>query len=109
MTIKTLPLGVMSLALAGAGAVGYSLAPEKIWLAALLEGAALLCILISFIAHFRGLKAFSARRSTRVGANSLLMILLFVGILVIVNFLAARHSIRWDLSEIGRASCRERV
>ena len=34
-----------------------------------------------------------------MGANSLLMILLFVGILAIVNFLAARHSIRWDLSE----------
>jgi ABC-type uncharacterized transport system involved in gliding motility auxiliary subunit len=99
MTLKTLPLGVIGLALAAAGAVAYSLVPEKLWLTGLLEGAALLCFLISVIAHFSGLKAFSARRSTRVGANSLLMILLFVGILVIVNFLAARHSIRWDLSE----------
>ncbi|TKB94881.1 MAG: hypothetical protein E8D41_02910 [Nitrospira sp.] len=99
MTLKTLPLGVIGLALAAAGAVAYSLVPEKLWLTGLLEGAALLCFLISVIAHFSGLKAFSARRSTRAGANSLLMILLFVGILVIVNFLAARHSIRWDLSE----------
>ena len=34
-----------------------------------------------------------------MGANSLLMILLFVSILAVINFLAARHSIRWDLSE----------
>ena len=64
-----------------------------------LEGSALLCLIIFFIVHFSGLKAFSTRRSTRMGANSLLMVLLFVGILAIVNFLAARHSIRWDLSE----------
>lgn len=78
MNLKTLPLGVIGLALAVAGAVGYSLVPEKLWLAGLLEGAALLCLLVYFIAHFSGLKAFSARRSTRVGANSLLMILLFI-------------------------------
>ena len=99
MNLKTIPLGVIGVALAAAGAIGYSLVPEKLWLVGLLEGAALLCLIIFVVVHFSGLKAFSARRSTRVGANSLLMILLFVGILVIVNFLAARHSIRWDLSE----------
>ena len=34
-----------------------------------------------------------------MGANSILMAVLFLGILGIVNFLAARHSIRWDFSE----------
>ncbi len=99
MNMKTIPLGVIGMALALAGAVGYSLAPEKLWLMTLMEGAALLCLLLFAIVHFSRLKAFSTRRSTRMGANSLLMILLFVGILAIVNFLAARHSIRWDLSE----------
>ena len=99
MNMKTIPLGVISMALALAGAVGYSLAPEKLWLVTLMEGAALLCLLLFAIVHFSRLKAFSTRRSTRMGANSLLIILLFVGILAIVNFLAARHSIRWDLSE----------
>lgn len=97
--MKTIPLGVIGMALALAGAVGYSLAPEKLWLVTLMEGAALLCLLLFAIVHFSRLKAFSTRRSTRMGANSLLIILLFVGILAIVNFLAARHSIRWDLSE----------
>ncbi|MCG3768435.1 MAG: GldG family protein [Nitrospiraceae bacterium] len=97
--MKTIPLGVVGMALALAGAVGYSLAPTKLWLVTLTEGTALLCLLLFAIVHFSQLKAFSSRRSTRMGANSLLMILLFVSILAIVNFLAARHSIRWDLSE----------
>jgi ABC-type uncharacterized transport system involved in gliding motility auxiliary subunit len=99
MNLRTFPLGVIGMALAVAGAVGYSFAPENLWLVYSLEGSALLCLSIYVVAHFSGLKAFSARRSTRIGANSLLMILLFIGILAIVNFLAARHSIRWDLSE----------
>ena len=99
MNLKTTPLGVIGVALAVAGAVGYSLAPEKLWLVALTEGLALLCLILFFVVHFSGLKAFSTRRSTRMGANSLLMIFLFISILAVVNFLAARHSIRWDLSE----------
>ncbi|MFI5223386.1 MAG: Gldg family protein, partial [Nitrospirales bacterium] len=99
MNPKTIPFGVIGVALAVAGAIGYSIVPENLWLAALLEGSALLCLIIFFVVNFSGLKALSTRRSTRIGANSLLMVLLFVGILVIVNFLAARHSIRWDLSE----------
>lgn len=99
MNLKTIPLGVIGMALALAGAICYSLAPEKLWLVTLMEGSALLCLLLFSVVHFSRLKAFSVRRSTRMGANSLLMILLFVSILAIVNFLAARHSIRWDLSE----------
>jgi len=99
MNFKTIPLGVIGVVLAVAGAIGYSLAPEKLWLVTLLEGLALFCLILFVVVHFISLKAFSARRSTRMGANSLLMILLFVGILAIINFLAASHSIRWDLSE----------
>ena len=99
MNLKTIPLGVLGVVLAVAGAIGYSLVPEKLWIATLLEVSALLCLIIFVVVHFSGLKAFSARRSTRIGANSILMIFLFVAILAIVNFLAARHSIRWDLSE----------
>ena len=96
MNLKTIPLGVIGVVSAAAGAISYSLVPEKLWIATLLEVSALLCLVTFVVVHFSGLKAFSSRRSTRVGANSLFMILLFAGILVIVNFLAARHSIRWD-------------
>src|SRR5262249_61380494 len=56
-------------------------------------------LILFFIVHLESIKAFSSRRSTRLGANSLLMVLFFIAILAIVNFLAARHSVRWDFSE----------
>jgi len=99
MNLRSLPLGIIGIALALAGIVGYSLAPTKLWLVTLAEGLALLCLILFFILHFQSVKTFSSRRSTKMGANSLLMVVLFVGILVIVNFLAARHSVRWDFSE----------
>jgi len=99
MTLKELPLGIVGTALALAGLVAYSLAPDALWLVTLCEGLALVCLIAFVVLHFETLKSFSARRSTRMGANSLVIILLVVGILVIGNFLAVRHSLRWDLSE----------
>ena len=99
MTLKSLPLGVMGSLLALAGMIGYQLAPEHLWIVTTLEGLALVCLILFFVAHANALKAVSSRRSTKMGVNSLLMVLLLIGILSIVNFLAARHSIRWDLSE----------
>ena len=99
MTLKSLPLGVMGSLLALAGMIGYQLAPEHLWIVTTLEGLALVCLILFFVAHANALKAVSSRRSTKMGVNSLLMVLLLIGILSILNFLAARHSIRWDLSE----------
>ncbi|MEW6542107.1 MAG: DUF4350 domain-containing protein [Nitrospirota bacterium] len=92
-------LGVLGTVLAVGGFVAYSLLPGQLWLATLCEGLALVCLVVFFVLRFETLKAFSARRSTRLGAGSLLMVVLFAAILVIGNFLAARHSHRWDLSE----------
>ena len=92
-------LGVVGAGLAAGGFIAYTLAPDKLWLVTLCEGLALVCLVVFFVARFEALKAFSIRRSTRLGANSILMVLLFTAILVIVNFLAARHTMRWDLSE----------
>jgi ABC-type uncharacterized transport system involved in gliding motility auxiliary subunit len=92
-------LGVIGGTLAIGGLIAYSLIPDKLWLITLLEGIALMCLIVFFVLYFETVKAFSARRSTRLGFNSLLMVLLFVGIVIIGNFLAARHSKRWDLSE----------
>ncbi|MFO0767445.1 MAG: GldG family protein [Nitrospiraceae bacterium] len=99
MTRHNLPIGAIGTGLALAGMIGYTLAPDKLWLVTLCEALALLCLTWFFIAHLEQFKAFSTRRSTRAGAHSALVVMLFVGILIIVNFLAARHSVRWDLSE----------
>lgn len=95
-------LGLLGAALAVAGLVIYSLTPEKLWLITLCEGLALVGLISFFVMHFEAVKAFSIRRSTRLGANSVLMVVLLVGILGIANFLGARHTIRWDLSETQR-------
>ena len=95
-------IGIVGASLGVGGLVAYSLAPDKLWLVSLCEGLALICWIVFFVLHFETVKAFSTRRSTRMGANSLLMVALFAGILVIVNVLAARHSQQWDFSETQR-------
>lgn len=99
MTLKSLPLGLIGVVLGIGGMVAYSLRPDWLWAVTLAEGAALLSLVLFFVLHFETVKAFSGRRSTKMGLNSVLMVLLFSGILVIVNFLASRHAVRWDLSE----------
>lgn len=99
MSLKTLPLGIVGAILAAAGLVIYSLRPDLAWVVTAVEGLALVSLSLFFVLHFEAIKAFSGRRSTRMGVNSVVMVALFSAILVIVNFLAARHSVRWDLSE----------
>jgi ABC-type uncharacterized transport system involved in gliding motility auxiliary subunit len=70
-----------------------------LWLVTLCEVLALVCLIVFSMTHFETFKAFSTRRSTKLGLNSVLMVLLVTAILAIVNFLASRHSARWDLSE----------
>ncbi|MBK9308058.1 MAG: GldG family protein [Nitrospira sp.] len=99
MSLKSIPLGLIGVALGIGGMIAYSLRPDWLWAVTIAEGATLLSLVLFFVLHFETVKAFSGRRSTKMGLNSAVMILLFLGILVIVNFLASRHSVRWDLSE----------
>lgn len=99
MSLKSFPLGILGVVLGLGGMITYSLRPDWLWAVTIAEGLALVCLVLFFVFHFETVKAFSGRRSTRMGLNSFLMIILFTGILIIVNFLASRHSIRWDLSE----------
>lgn len=46
-------------------------------------------------------------RTARFGANAVVYILLFLGILVAANYLAGRHDRRWDLTEEGIYSIAE--
>jgi len=99
MNIKSLPFGIIGIVLGLGGAIGYSFRPDLLWAVTLVELSALICLIGFFILHFEAVKAFSVRRTTKLGVNSLLMVLLLTVILGIVNFLAVRHSVRWDWSE----------
>jgi ABC-type uncharacterized transport system involved in gliding motility auxiliary subunit len=93
--------GALGVAFAVAGAVGYATAPQGVWIHTVLLLLSVLHLGVFFVGHFEGLRSFSARRSTRMGANSVLIVLLFVAILAILNFIVARHPLRFDLSASG--------
>lgn len=92
-------VGIIGLLAGMAGVILYSLAPAPAWVVTVCELVAVGCAITYLALHVQTIKAFSSRRSTKLGANSLLMAALFVAILGIVNFLGARHAQRWDLSE----------
>ena len=98
----TFLLGTLGGVLAGIGVVIYLVAPERTGIIAGVEGLAAACLTVFLVAHYEMFREISARRSTRLGLNSLLMVVLFATILGIVNFLAVRHSVRWDFSETKR-------
>lgn len=96
--------GVVGGVMAFGGLIVYGIAPDLNLVVTFIEVAALALLTFFFIVHFELVKEFSARRSTRLGANSLLMVVLFLAILVIVNFIFSRNTFRFDLSETGKFS-----
>ena len=94
--------GLIGVILAIAGGVVALRLPEQVWTASLLCAVAVLHLAVFLFGHLETMKDFSARRSTRLGADSLLMVVLFIAILSLINFIAARHAVRWDLSSAER-------
>ena len=95
-------LAILGIAGAGLGLGGFVFAyinPGRPATAMLLEGLALLCLTVYFAGNWKRLKTFSGSRSTRLGLNNILAIVLMAGILTIVNFLTLQHNGRWDFSE----------
>jgi gliding motility-associatede transport system auxiliary component len=67
-----------------------------------LEAVALIQFIFFFVVHFETVKSFSSSRSTKLGLNSVLMVVIFLSIVGILNFIASRHTRRVDLSETNR-------
>ena len=101
MVIKHLlpVLGVLGVGLGLGGLVLSQIDTNRPGTIFLLEGIALLCLMIYFAGNWKRLKTFSGARATRLGLNGIMAILLMAGILTIINFLVIRHGGRWDLSE----------
>jgi ABC-type uncharacterized transport system involved in gliding motility auxiliary subunit len=71
----------------------------------LVIGAALLLAYI--IVNLRLISGFFRKRSSRYGANMVVMIILFTGILIIIQTVSIRHRLRYDLTENKRFSLAE--
>ena len=92
-------------ALSGLGGVFlYLIAPEWRWTITAFAAVGVLLLLFFFVTHFETVKTFSSRRSTKFGTNSFLMVVIFLGILGIVDFILNQHYGRIDLSEGGTYS-----
>lgn len=56
------------------------------------------------VTHWSSIVSGTRTRGVRIGANSLIFVLLVLGILVLINVVAARHHTRTDLTENQRFS-----
>lgn len=61
--------------------------------------AGLLCLLAYLFSQGGSLVNAFRQRSTRYGVNSIVYTLLFLGVLIMLNFLNTRYHQRWDLTE----------
>jgi len=56
------------------------------------------CLLAYLVGNFQQLRKFFAKRSTKLGVNTFLMILLMVAIISLVEIISYRNNKRWDLT-----------
>ncbi|GJL65551.1 MAG: hypothetical protein NPIRA05_05220 [Nitrospirales bacterium] len=92
-------LGGLGIILALAGVIVPLIVPQTHWFTTACEIVALLCLTTVCFYHIKTIKSFSQQRSTRMGLNSIVAVVMVGAILVIINFLAARHAPEWDYSE----------
>lgn len=91
--------GIMGAALLIGGYIRYNIQELWSWFNLGLVGAGAILILASIVINFRSLVAFFNGRAGRLGANSALLSIAVLTILVVLNFLGYRHHKRFDLTE----------
>jgi ABC-type uncharacterized transport system involved in gliding motility auxiliary subunit len=96
--------GILGAICALAGLFHFLIWGTPVWVVTVLESTAVILLSLFLFTHFELVKDFSTRRSTKFGVNSFLMAAIFIAILVILNFILARHEVRFDLSGTGAFS-----
>lgn len=77
----------------------FLIQPETTAAPLIIMGASLLLIIVYAITNFSEVKSFFSARSTRYGTNMLVLILITLGIIAIVNYIAVRHPYKFDLNQ----------
>ncbi|MGE3277430.1 MAG: GldG family protein [Vicinamibacterales bacterium] len=91
-------IGWIGTALVFAAVAVRFLRPEWIQYAQWGAWAGLVCVLVYMAGHWRDVAGTYQGRAARYGTLSVVSILIVAGILVAVNYLAARQNKRWDLT-----------
>ncbi|MEJ2720309.1 MAG: Gldg family protein [bacterium] len=95
-------LGAAGFVLLVVGASLYAInSPHQVLMRGTL-GVGAVAILVYAALNYRPILEFSRRRSSRYGANTIAVIVLFATILVVVQALSVRHSHRFDLTRNKR-------
>ncbi len=92
-------IGWLGTALVFAAVAIRFLRPEWMQYGTWLTWAGLACILVYMVGQWRDVVSFYGRRQARYGTMSIVGILVAAGIVIAVNYLAARQNKRWDLTE----------
>jgi ABC-type uncharacterized transport system involved in gliding motility auxiliary subunit len=101
LATPALLLGLLVLVLGG-GLRLYRPLSTTVWATALIAGG--LLVVLGLAASVSGYRDVWGRRATRYGLNSLVMIVLLLGVVVLVEAVSLRHNWRADLTENRRYS-----
>lgn len=101
-------LGWLGVALVFAAVAISFLRPEWQWYRGLAL-AGLVCTLLYVLSQWREIAREFSGRSARYGTLALASILVVLGILAAINYLAARHNARWDLTAAGQYTLSEQT
>jgi ABC-type uncharacterized transport system involved in gliding motility auxiliary subunit len=91
--------GLWGLVLLAFGTVAYVFTPAASVYVFAHVGLGILLIILYLTSSRDSLTSVLGERSTKYGANAIVYSLLFFAVLVVVNYLAARHNHRWDLTK----------
>ena len=94
-------LGYAGLALLMASSAAYcaGLFINMLWVVQLIGA---VCIIICFFGNIGKIRDYLLKRSTRYRANTIFLIFLFLGVLVLVQAISDRHHRRYDLTSTKR-------
>ncbi len=99
VTRLALLLGILGLVLLVGGGGWPLWFSDQDQVGSALVGAGTLCLIGYLFLNVRSIRGFTQRRSTRLGFHSIVSVLLALVVVVLVNFLAAKHAPEWDFSE----------
>jgi len=91
--------GLWGIVLLVFGLVAFAVTPAAQGYVFLHVGLGFLFLVLWLTASRESLTSVLGERSTKYGANAIVYTLIFVGVLVVVNWLASRHNHRWDLTK----------